>query len=37
MIMEQMAMVVSAGIPERGKCHKVQGLSPYARSALLYV
>lgn len=30
MIMEQMAVVVSAGIPERGNSHKVQGLSSLA-------
>lgn len=35
MIMEQMAVVVSAGIPGRGNSHKVQGLSLLARSSVM--
>lgn len=37
MIMEQMAVVVSVGIPERGNSREVQGLSPRTRSSVMLI
>lgn len=37
MIMEQMAVVVSAGIPERGSSHRAQSWSSPARSSVMLV